>query len=709
MRAPAIQFVNYLRPLGQGGFAIAYLSVDKQDNLLVAKQFSPNPLRLGLRIDRTALDNLRRSFGQEIERHEALVHSNLVRSVGSQLLDGYPTLLVEYLPFCLDRWLGSVGRPKALSLFEAVDIVEQLAVALDYLQTGYHRGVLVHKDVKADNIFVDQNNTVKLGDLGIATLLHQYGNTGLRVAFADMVGPVRAPEGQITTAASDSWALGLLFLHILSGQCPSTDAIAAWNQNPERVQQWIRQRDIPPDALALVQKLLADAAHRLQPIQIRILLTAWRGQEDSPIGRVLRANDRARACIERGEDCIEDAEASGVTDYISRLGAYRQALTETERAIQCRTTEREQCKCIPYWVRLARLRRIVGQVELEQGNRQQAEEEFRSVLDLRNELERMGWVEPWMENEVAIVARTLALLTPDLRERLEFQRRAVVAQWHAAQVCPSPSEIRSLHDDFVTFDNTIEEALVNQPRIVSDEIRQTQIWSQRHVGEMMVCLLDHFSVEPGLVFRGQPTTDYEICALDVNGQPIHCLMSKVYFSVVDEDGNKVEQTELIPQEHILGPQDHGRTWVRVAQALRRGWRIHTERRRLLNVVLHLVGGNEEFVFNQDLVSRRLLATIHDETGKWMFGFQGQVRFFAVDSSGNLQPEVQIDPPEVNLHLEDSGRCTVDISVPDSVPEPYAVVGEVISREGQDVLDDDFVVVRVKQAETSEDFTVVRIH
>ena len=168
---------------------------------------------------------LARKFADEARLLSALEHPNLVKVLdfGSSS-DGRLWLAMEYVS-------GPGGSPAAISNrlaiappgFEEVRrIYSQLRAALAYCHS---RGV-VHGDVKAENVLVAEDGTVKLADFGIARVL----DAGTRreaglASSATLTGAFCTPyaiapecrEGGKPTFASDVYSCGVLLYKLVTG------------------------------------------------------------------------------------------------------------------------------------------------------------------------------------------------------------------------------------------------------------------------------------------------------------------------------------------------------------------------------------------------------------------------------------------------------------------------------------------------------------
>ncbi len=145
-------------------------------------------------------------------------HVPLVYDVG-ELDDGRPFLVMEQLDGSDLR--SDLRRLGSLSVPSAVRIVAALLDAL----VDVHKAGFVHRDIKADNVFVCSSGRVVLLDFGIARRL----DATLRLTGKGLaVGTPRsmAPEqhlGEDVDARADLYATGLLLYELVTGEGPFDD------------------------------------------------------------------------------------------------------------------------------------------------------------------------------------------------------------------------------------------------------------------------------------------------------------------------------------------------------------------------------------------------------------------------------------------------------------------------------------------------------
>ncbi|XP_076447974.1 serine/threonine-protein kinase Nek7-like isoform X2 [Babylonia areolata] len=189
--------------LGKGGFGVVYLL--KGDN----------GLKLALKtVDmRKIPEDYRERATDEAKILQSLNHRHLVHHVNSYMKQHYLCIITE---FCaggdLDKFIDHLEFRSGLPEKLIVCWLMQTASALNYMHT--HRPVVLHRDLKPQNIYVTQHGDVRLGDLGLARKLAGPGD------FANsQVGTILylSPEilsQQPYNSKSDIWSLGCVFYDI---------------------------------------------------------------------------------------------------------------------------------------------------------------------------------------------------------------------------------------------------------------------------------------------------------------------------------------------------------------------------------------------------------------------------------------------------------------------------------------------------------------
>jgi serine/threonine-protein kinase len=156
-------------------------------------------------------------FQREAEIGAKLDHPSVVRFIETGPKTDRAYVVTEYLsgPTLASR----VGRGRVLAEGEALATMSRLCEAVDYL----HRAGFVHYDLKPGNVFVCEDGSVRLIDLGMAheIVRSRFGFLELAPPFAtsDYVAPeqIRRRRGQPSV---DIYALGAMLYEMLTGRPP---------------------------------------------------------------------------------------------------------------------------------------------------------------------------------------------------------------------------------------------------------------------------------------------------------------------------------------------------------------------------------------------------------------------------------------------------------------------------------------------------------
>lgn len=151
------------RELGEGGMAVVYLARDRKLDREVALKVLRPELGAVLGSER---------FLAEIKISARLDHPHILTLIDSGDAGGF---LYYVLPYVRGESLrAKLDREHQLGLEEALAITKQVASALDYA----HRQGLVHRDIKPDNILIQEGEAM-LTDFGIALAVKEAGGNRL--------------------------------------------------------------------------------------------------------------------------------------------------------------------------------------------------------------------------------------------------------------------------------------------------------------------------------------------------------------------------------------------------------------------------------------------------------------------------------------------------------------------------------------------------
>ncbi|MFQ5702890.1 MAG: serine/threonine-protein kinase [Gemmatimonadales bacterium] len=196
------------RELGRGGMGIVLLARDVALDRPVAIKLLPPEL--------AAVPEHRERFLREARTAAGLAHPNIVPI---HLVEEHGDMVFFVMGYVDGETLRArVERSGPLTPRFAMKLLQEVAWALAY---AHQRGV-VHRDIKPDNIMIDQaTDRALVTDFGIA----QVARVGEDAPTGEIIGTARymSPEqacGDVVDARSDLYSLGATFFYAVSGRAP---------------------------------------------------------------------------------------------------------------------------------------------------------------------------------------------------------------------------------------------------------------------------------------------------------------------------------------------------------------------------------------------------------------------------------------------------------------------------------------------------------
>ncbi len=244
--------------LGSGGMSTVYLARD-------ATLDRPVAVKVMHREMSEQEDQLQR-FRQEARAVAKLSHPNVVSVIDAGEDGGHPYIVFEYVKG--ETLKQRIGRVGALDTQDAIAYAIEVARGLGVA----HARNMVHRDIKPQNVLIDEDGRAKLTDFGISRQLEQAGvtATGRVLGTTDYVAPEQA-MGRDVDPRSDIYSLGVVLYEMLVGQVPfqadSQVGVAMKHVNEELPDVQRRRPEVSAAVALVVERSTAkDPAERYQAI-----------------------------------------------------------------------------------------------------------------------------------------------------------------------------------------------------------------------------------------------------------------------------------------------------------------------------------------------------------------------------------------------------------------------------------------------------------
>ncbi|CAI8612856.1 unnamed protein product [Vicia faba] len=211
--------------IGGGGYGVVYKGVLRDGAQVAIKSLSVES-KQGTH-----------EFMTEIEMISNIQHPNLVKLIGFCIEDNHRILVYEFLEnnSLASALLGSKSKCVPLDWRKRAAICCGTASGLTFLHEEAQPNI-VHRDIKASNILLDEKFNPKIGDFGLAKLFpDNVTHVSTRVAGTmGYLAPEYALLRQLTKKA-DVYSFGILMLEIISGKSSSK---AAFGDNILVLVEW---------------------------------------------------------------------------------------------------------------------------------------------------------------------------------------------------------------------------------------------------------------------------------------------------------------------------------------------------------------------------------------------------------------------------------------------------------------------------------------
>ncbi|KAD4982619.1 hypothetical protein E3N88_19290 [Mikania micrantha] len=194
--------------LGQGGFGAVYKGKLIDGHEIAVKRLARNSQQGDM------------EFKNEILLVSKLQHRNLVRLLGFSIERNERLLIYEFVPNAsLDRFIFDPTNNALLDWEMQYNIIKGIAKGLLYLHED-SRLIIIHRDMKASNVLLDEEMNPKIADFGMARLFNPeetQGDTSHVVGTYGYMAPEYVLHGHFSVK-SDVFSFGVLVLEMITGQ-----------------------------------------------------------------------------------------------------------------------------------------------------------------------------------------------------------------------------------------------------------------------------------------------------------------------------------------------------------------------------------------------------------------------------------------------------------------------------------------------------------
>ncbi|KDP25235.1 hypothetical protein JCGZ_20391 [Jatropha curcas] len=259
-RDPTGRYVRYDEFLGKGAFKTVYKAFDEVDGIEVAWN------QVSIEDVLQSPDQLERLYS-EVHLLKSLKHENIMKFYYSWVDDKKKTINMITELFTSGSLRQYRRKHKYVEIKAIKNWARQILRGLHYLHS--HNPPIIHRDLKCDNVFVNGNNgEVKIGDLGLATVMQQPTARSV-IGTPEFMAPELYEEEY--NELVDIYSFGMCMLEMVTCEYPYNEC-----KNPAQIYKKVTSGIKPaslskvndPQVKQFIEKCLVPASMRLPAIEL---------------------------------------------------------------------------------------------------------------------------------------------------------------------------------------------------------------------------------------------------------------------------------------------------------------------------------------------------------------------------------------------------------------------------------------------------------
>ena len=249
---------RFIKKIGKGAFGSVFLVEDTMISEEIILKF--------LNTQFVTDESIIKRFIYELRFARKITHPNVIRIYDMVSFGKAHAISMEY--FRSHTLSAEVKDKQALDIDRAIKIAFDVCSGME----SAHAASVVHRDLKPNNILIDENSLVKIVDFGVAAATQstdtKLTKTGLLVGTPTYMAPEQV-LGKDVTDCTDIYSLGVIMYEMLTGRPPYSgkDSMSIMYQHVQGKAEPIstKNENVPKELSDLVAKCMSvKVVHRYQ-------------------------------------------------------------------------------------------------------------------------------------------------------------------------------------------------------------------------------------------------------------------------------------------------------------------------------------------------------------------------------------------------------------------------------------------------------------